>query len=235
MHLLSSSFWSPTNLGSKLKIWLDPSDLSTMWKERTGASATTPAVVDDVVGTILSKDGSGTLYFTAPSDSARGILRNSGGLWWIELDGVDDEYEATVSGLSATSFLCVGLNPGADAEYIVWGHDGDPSRFIVLADDGVGGGNVSSGAGGPTYRVDGVDQSWAGRDDAHDALTGAARVLTVENTGLGSWTALDLGGYSDPGFDFGGNFNGQVVADALTTAERAQVEAYMAGKAGVTL
>lgn len=64
-------------------IWLDASDISTMKQERTGASATTAAAVDAVVGSWLNK---GTLggWATAPTDAARPILRSDGTLYWLE-------------------------------------------------------------------------------------------------------------------------------------------------------
>ena len=65
--------------------WLDPSDLSTLFQEITGASATTPSLVGDPVGTVVNK---GTLggYFVAPFTSWRPTLRQSGGAYYLEYD-----------------------------------------------------------------------------------------------------------------------------------------------------
>ena len=54
-----------------------------MRQDRTGAAATIPAAVDQPVGSILNL---GTLggWWTAPSDTARPILRNAGSVWWLE-------------------------------------------------------------------------------------------------------------------------------------------------------
>jgi lysophospholipase L1-like esterase len=75
-------------------LWLDPSDLSTLFQERTGASATTPSVVDGPVGSMHDKSANG-IWLTAPSDSARPTLRNSGLLYWLEFDGVDDRLDSS--------------------------------------------------------------------------------------------------------------------------------------------
>lgn len=89
--------WTPLDPTTPAAIWLDPSDLSSMWKERTGASATTPAVVDDVVGTILNKGSLGG-YAVAGTDAARPILRKSGDIYWLEFDGSDDLLALPVAG-----------------------------------------------------------------------------------------------------------------------------------------
>lgn len=65
------------------RVFFDPSVLSSMRQDRTGAAATIPAAVDQPVGSILNL---GTLggWWTAPSDTARPILRNAGSVWWLE-------------------------------------------------------------------------------------------------------------------------------------------------------
>lgn len=92
MLLGGGAAFSPLSVPTVI-IWLSASDLSTLKQERTGASATTPSVVDGVVGSWLDK-ASG-VWFVAPSDAARPILRNSGDLYWLEFDGVDDCLFAT--------------------------------------------------------------------------------------------------------------------------------------------
>jgi hypothetical protein len=92
--------WDPLTPTSQAIIWLDPSDASTMWKERTGSPPTTPAVVDDVVGTILNKGTAGG-YWRATSDAQRPILRQSGALYYLDFDGTDD-------GLYSASSVTVG-------------------------------------------------------------------------------------------------------------------------------
>jgi hypothetical protein len=75
---------TPASLGSP--IWFDGSDASTMFQERTGASATTPSGVGDVVGSWKNKGSLGG-WATAPADDARPIRRSSGRL---EFDGSND-------------------------------------------------------------------------------------------------------------------------------------------------
>lgn len=84
--------FSPATLGAK--VWVDPSDLSTLKQERTGASATTPAVVDGVVGSVRNKGSAGG-WFVAAADSRRPVLRSNGTLCWLEFDGADDYLSLT--------------------------------------------------------------------------------------------------------------------------------------------
>lgn len=86
-----SATYSPVALfaGGEAGFYFDPSVLSSLFQERTGGSATTPAVVDGVVGTMLDLSGNGN-HATAPSDAARPILKQSGGLYYLQFDGVND-------------------------------------------------------------------------------------------------------------------------------------------------
>lgn len=67
-------------------VWVDPSDLSTMKVERTGAAATTPAVVDGPVGSMRNKGTVGG-WFITDLDTRRPTLRSNGTLYWLEFDG----------------------------------------------------------------------------------------------------------------------------------------------------
>lgn len=72
-----------------MTVWIDPRNLGSMRQEITGASATTPAVVDSPVGSVRNLGSLGG-WFQSPSTSARPILRNSGARFWLEFDGSDD-------------------------------------------------------------------------------------------------------------------------------------------------
>lgn len=79
-------------------VWFDPSDLTSMYQGRTG---TTAAAVDSPVGQLLDKSGNGN-HAVAPTDAARPILRESGGLYYLEFDGSDD------------CFITPTITPGVD-------------------------------------------------------------------------------------------------------------------------
>ena len=66
--------------------WYDPSDLTTVWQDAAG---TTPATAGDPVGRIDDKSGNGN-HATQSTATARPTLQTSGGLYYLDFDGVDD-------------------------------------------------------------------------------------------------------------------------------------------------
>lgn len=105
----------------------DPSDSSTLFQERTGASASTPAGVGDPVGTMLDKSGNGN-HVTAVNDSARPTLSETGdGLRYLYFDGIDDTLTST-----STDFMS-----GVSASYIV-SCDLDSEVFLYRRPGGTG-------------------------------------------------------------------------------------------------
>lgn len=78
-------------LPANLRVWLDPSDLSTMFQERTGAAATTPAVVGSRVRSIRNK---GTLGGWAQAvDTVNGpfLRQDADGCYYLEAVGAADQ------------------------------------------------------------------------------------------------------------------------------------------------
>ena len=69
-------------------LW-DPSVAASRWQDRLGASSITPAVAEDVLGSLLDLTAFGH-HRTAAADSQRPIVKNAGGLWWAENDLFDD-------------------------------------------------------------------------------------------------------------------------------------------------
>lgn len=98
--------------GVPVEIWLDPSDLSSMKQDLTGAAATTAAVVDSPVGSILNKGRLGG-WITCADNASRPILRSSGGKYWLEFSGSQkfqglnrgwgDSYVSTIMGIQRVS------------------------------------------------------------------------------------------------------------------------------------
>jgi hypothetical protein len=128
-------------------IWLDPSDLSTLRQEITGASATTAVAVGDPVGSMLNRGVIGE-WLTAPSTGARPILRMDGsGRFYLEFDGVNDT-------LVFTSAQMAAIVGGPYAIFAAWLlRDGDSptgsNRFVI----GSGTGGVRVGWAFPNVLV----------------------------------------------------------------------------------
>ncbi|WP_286694085.1 SPRY domain-containing protein [Spongiibacter sp. UBA1325] len=85
--------WTPATLFAlgESGVWLDPSDLSTMFKDTGG---TDPVTADgDAVALMLDKSGNGN-HVSQSESSRRPIYRTSGALHWLEFDGSNDYLEA---------------------------------------------------------------------------------------------------------------------------------------------
>lgn len=67
--------------------WYDPSDMSTLFQDAAGTTPVTAA--DQQVGLMRDKSGRNNHASQATAGS-RPILRTSGGIWYLEFDGVND-------------------------------------------------------------------------------------------------------------------------------------------------
>lgn len=67
--------------------WYDPSDLSTLFQDNLGTVPVTAA--GQIVGMMRDKSGNGN-HAVQATGAAKPILRNTGLLWWVEFDGIDD-------------------------------------------------------------------------------------------------------------------------------------------------
>ena len=115
--LMPSGVWTPATIGAEH--WFDPSDLSTLWQDRssTGVGVTTPGAVDSPLGTVFNKGSRGGVIY-ANADAARPILRSSGGIYGIEYDGTDDNLISDVASLYALRgvagwTMCIAASKGA--------------------------------------------------------------------------------------------------------------------------
>lgn len=83
-------------------VWYDPSDLSTMFQDDAGTVPVTAA--GQVVGLIHDKSGNGN-HGVQITEASKPILRNTGALWWLEFDGVDDFLVTAAINFTATNKL----------------------------------------------------------------------------------------------------------------------------------
>lgn len=222
--------------------WFDPSDTATLFVERTGASATTPASINGPVGTMLDKHG--TRHATAPSDAARPILRQSGGLHYLEFDGVDDCFAYDGTGLVGIDFtLVTGIlqrtSPGF--ERVLGGTASAPNQNMHcgwLNDVGwlfnFWGNDLELNTGGTfwtpspyvfTHRLHSSGRAVRRNGVQIVAGTNATKLSAYPGAHIGrAWTS----GYPDM------NFYGHVAVEAqLGTGDMEALEGWMSAKAGI--
>ncbi len=191
-------------------------------------------------------------HFTAPSDSARGILRNSGGLWSIEFDGVDDFYRGAVISEYITAleyelgFAGQAISIGTDIPINTYQND----PFLADSIGYFGAGHLlSTGPVARSYNWDGSDDyneieislgenfTWLQRHDAGLLIAqknNEAEASTASGTTLQINNPLQIGGRDGAYARI--HFHGVVICNAVLTAgERASLRSYLAGKTGVTL
>lgn len=251
--------FSPLSLfaGGQVGAWYDPSDLATMWQD---SAKTTPAVVDSPVGALDDKSGNGN-HLTQVTAAARPVLRQSGSLYYLDFDGVDDCLNGgDVLDLGTRSMwaaLSAAIDTTADMGIFTKTLTGSlAGRYGMTRSTGALGGFYDpSGVTAPSAAV--VDSSLAARVISQKIdRTAGAQVLRINGAAVGSGgtftpdtgtaqnttNVFRLGAYSNaagtsPSAFFDGKIYGLVLklAATLLDAEIAQSERYMAGKAGVAL
>jgi hypothetical protein len=224
--------------------WYDPSDLSTLWQDTAGTTAVTTD--GQSVARIDDKSGNGNHLVQATSGN-RPLYKTDGTLRWLLFDGSNDRLAVStfgstvnqpltvsagwiqdvsgegalcdggqssqrvhiVSGTSFTNTTCVyaGLTPGGALATTGF------TRPLTTAVDTA----FFSGASS-TYRRNGVDGTVSGNPGTN-SMNGAV---------LGTWQG------QSSGFLNGKIYGFLVVGRALTTPERTGLEAYMAGKSGIS-
>jgi hypothetical protein len=220
--------------------YYDPSDSSTVFQD---AAMTTPAGDGDPVGAIMDKSGNGN-HATQSTAAARPMLRQSGALWYLEFDGVDDflTRAGILSGTQSAVYAAIqNRDLSNDAPSIVqkltgsgralYYHTRTSSNLKIAYLDG-----ATSTVLTPTQDTSPHVYSWirdgTSMDLRFDADEASATVDSVahDNTAdfwFGRWNTTN---YADT------NFYGLVVVDdSVTSAETNAVEALLAAKSGVTL
>lgn len=108
--------FSPLSLfaASEQGVWYDPYDFSSMFQDAAGTIPVT--AVGDPVGKILDKSGNGN-HATQATDTKRPLLGETGGKYYLTLDGTDDALATGNINFSATNSMSVfaGLYKATDA------------------------------------------------------------------------------------------------------------------------
>jgi hypothetical protein len=226
----AASAFDPLSLSPYL--WLDPSDLSTLFQERTGASATTPAGVDDPVGSMFDK-GSAAVWWVAPSDAARPILRSAGGLYWLEFDGVDAGLSATVA-VSQPFDRVSGWQLGASSDFFLIGEPGGGSNASLYQRSGelrIYSGAELTGLAAPASDTDFVATERHSGASSHVAIDNGA--YQTGNAGTNAAAVLTVGGIDGVFAD--ALFYGFAQKSVFTDPEIALLRTYYAAKQGRVL
>ena len=252
--------FTPLNLFStgEQGTWFDPSDITTLFQDDAGTVPVTAA--GDPVGRMLDKSGNGR-HATQATAGSRPTYRSSGGLSWLEFDGVDDFMVTGAVDLTGTDKLTVfaGVRKLLDTPtgiFVESSADGSANNgtFALTAPTsavpGAYGINLRGTAlitraasvfTAPITNVVTAAYNIAGADFNTEILARVnGQIPTLSGAGAagtGNFTSQVLyigrrGGVSLP---FTGNMYGLIVRGAFSDSPTvASVESYMAGKSGIT-
>jgi len=237
----SAAAFDPSSLfaSSEQGAWYDPSDLATMSQTSDGPLGN--VAVGDPVGRIEDKSGNGN-HATQATAAARPILRQDGALYYLETDGVDDWMPATGADLGETWTHVGGWYALADTNNRAFAisSNGDASPLLPRTGNwqgvnSVGGFTDYSTRSGSAEVVTLEQASLAGLTTRFNGVSGTGMVpfdQTADTQGLALFSSTNTAG--DREF-YGRFYGGLWIARALTGAELAASETYVATQSGVTL
>lgn len=221
--------------GGKQGIWLDPSDLSTMFKDSAGTQPVTAN--GDPVGLIRDKSGNGN-HATQTVSASRPTYRTDGVLHWLDFDGVDDYLRVIFKQVIPQPFT-VSLGVQVNAVTGNWNYVLDStsvSNRVYITRDRAEVYNFSAGI---VYKSTGI--SLAQPTVLSLNCTAASSSLTTNNTTI---SPLSIGENGMGGLSLGANYIGNdatkvkyygVIIGGMSATERSNVASYHAKKSGVTL
>lgn len=236
-------------------LWLDPSDLSSMFQDDAGTIPVTAA--GQVVGMIRDKSGNGN-HASQATAANKPILRNSGTLWWLEFDGSNDFLSTVSIDLTATNKISMfaGARKSSDAASALIAEHGttagtDPSASMF--------GPSGGGANKFDFRVRGTTSAAAvttnvafnapvtvaitGQGDLAAPLTvlrlngvQAASVTTATGGGNFGNFPVFIGRTAGATSPFNGNIYGLIIRGVASSALAVSgTEGYMATKSGLVI
>ena len=225
---------------SEQGLWLDPSDMSTMFQDSAGSTPVT--AVGQPVGKILDKSGRGN-HATQATATARPVLQQDGnGKYYLAFDGVDDSMATStfpIVGLSGDVFIGVRHETGGAGWLDVWLTSQNAAGYWAVGHSGSGVSPTGTSCGSPVYRKNGVDLIAPTRGTIFTTHIDATVVQTTKGVVFGaesSPSGITISGYAGAYWFIKGRIYSLIVRGALSDAAQiAAAEAYVAGKTGVTL
>lgn len=236
-------------------VWYDPSDTSTVWATTTAtiqtvaASAGVTATAGNLVAQIDDKSGNGN-HATQATVAARPILRQSGGLYYLEFDGANDYLDAPGSSTDTwvAFFGCEVSNTTNKTDYgsgfaypkealaITFNFNGAATRVYIREYPGTvvqgtpiveSGSNLIGSKIVSSYQQSSGNHVWR-----RDGVLIDSSTSTLKTNALPGFISALPTSNQYTANDF---YSVIIVEGNLTTQEISDTESYIAGKTGVTL
>ena len=257
--LKAGTSFSPLSLSPAL--WLDASDQSTLYQDRTGASATTLVASDaDPVGTWRDKSGNAR-HATAASDAARPTFKTGikNGRSVVRFDGVNDgllggttQFVQTTSAFSI--FIIYKLTGSAMYPTLFSTNTNQAQNFRIIesnqaqyetigfgSQSGFALGRASGATVRGNYYISNVTYNGSGattRSNFEIIIDGSSKTLSSVPLGYGldSTSGFGVGMQSNSTNPMEGDMAELIIYNfSLSTSQRQKVERYLASKWGITL
>jgi len=235
--------------------WYDPSDLTTMFQDSAG---TTPVTADgQPVGLIRDKSGRNN-HASQATAAKRPLYKTSGGLHWLQFDGVDDGLSTAAIDFTATDKMSLFSGTKRTTVYpqsvvVELNNINDGNSFVHFArgtsDNVVQYGVHSSGAYELQDYTDSPPPSTAVWSAQMDRAAASGNLISIRKNGTaggsnsradpitGNFMSGPLHvGSRDTALSMTGNIYSIIVLGRLaTTQEITDTETWVAAKTGVTL
>ena len=229
--------------------WYDPSDLTTLFQD---AAMTVPVAADgDVVGAMKDKSGNG-YHLLQATTANKPLYKTSGGLYWLQFDSANDYLSAANVPGTATWSMCAGalfngiaggsidqimaLNTGIGlaAQHLQFRRSATATQVISINSASTAFTDTSSTISASTaYVLTGLRTAAAADALVNGASNGTTTITGTARTG----TYTLYMGVTVPGTDphDGRVFQAVYLGREFAGSEKADTEAYVATKSGVTL
>lgn len=189
------------------------------------------SIVDNV--TIQTLTGNHSIQATAAS---RPVYNVTGAITYDTFDGVDDALVGGIAAYTSSMDLTVAIRKNSVANAAL-AYTADATKLLGVAESGAITA-ADTGAGTPTYVVDGVALNGDGvgvtRGQLYAALTpNVWHVLEIRGADLSTWTDMSLGGLT--AFQLNGDIAAMILTPAQSGPTRAQVRTYIGNKVGLVL
>lgn len=235
--------------GSRLKLWLDTSDISTLYQNNT--LATPVSALNDPIGGIKDKSGNGN-HATQGTSASRPLWKQDGNNCFNALfDGTDDSWATAAIDFSGSDKVAVfaavrKLSDAATAEVCELGSGAGNGSFNVSAPRAgtfanygfQSKGTVLADAQSPlsyaaplTSVISGIGDISAPSATLRINGTQVTNIATSQGTGNYANAVLNIGRRNNASLPFNGQiYQLFIVQGAVTAAEIAAAEAYLNSK-----
>jgi hypothetical protein len=185
------------------------------------------------VARIDDKSGNGQ-NFTEATAGNRPILRQAGGIYYLEFDATDDRMTSTAYTQTAPYDHLMAARRTSGIRWVPIWFTGNSDAALGVGEDGSTANTTIGVTGNPEHAVNGVSLQPKTRGATYSACFGVDVVFETKGcTSAGGAAGITLAGYS--GYIAGTRFYGSIMCSNMTNTERNIARAWLGKLMGLTL